>query len=405
MDWTDQQKPPRGYVDGPAKVRIVENGPVRVALQVEREAEGSKFVQTIRLTAGDAGNRVEFANSIDWKTSEAALKATFLLTAANPMATYNWDVGTIQRSNNIFTKYEVAYGWAGHAGDWRREQTDWQALRLNQPLIAFTTSTHPGTLGKNFSFVNLSNSRVRVLALKKAERSDEIIVRLVEMDGQPQKNVRLSFATPLVAAREVNGQEMPLQNASITNGALVTSFDAYQIRTFAVKLSAPRAATPVTRSVAIERLPFNRTVASKDGAKSAAGSIGFDSEGHALPAEMLPNVISYAGTNFKLSTAPDGAQLAVVAKGQAIQLPPGKFNRVYLLAASADRDQTVPFLICSETVELTIQDWSGFIGQWDDRTWNKKQEQLPPRPGAPANAPPRVRAMLEYTGIKPGFVK
>src|SRR5262249_39547119 len=34
MDWTDQQKPPRAYVAGPAKVRIVENGPVRVALQV-----------------------------------------------------------------------------------------------------------------------------------------------------------------------------------------------------------------------------------------------------------------------------------------------------------------------------------------------------------------------------------
>ncbi len=301
--------------------------------------------------------------------------------------------------------HEFTYGLAGHAGDWRREQTDWQALRLNQPLIAFTTSTHPGALGRNFSFVNLSNSRIRVLALKKAERSDEIIVRLVEMDGQPQKNVRLSFATPLVAAREVNGQEMPLQNASITNGALVTSFDAYQLRTFAVKLSATRAANPAPKSLAIERLPFNRAVASKDGAKSTAGSTGFDNEGHALPAEMLPNAISYAGTSFKLATAQDGAQLAVVAKGQAIQLPPGKFNRVYLLAASADGDQKASFRIGSEAVELTIQDWSGFIGQWDDRTWNKKQEQLPPRPGGPPNAPPRVRAVLEYTGMKPGFIK
>src|SRR5258708_12971602 len=107
MDWTDQQKSPRAYVGRPVKVRIVENGPVRVALQVERETEGSKFVQMIRLSAGDAGNRVEFVNSIDWKTSEAALKATFPLTAANPVATYNWDVGAIQRGNNNSTKYEV----------------------------------------------------------------------------------------------------------------------------------------------------------------------------------------------------------------------------------------------------------------------------------------------------------
>ena len=31
MDWTDQQKPPRAYVSGPAKIRVVESGPVRVA--------------------------------------------------------------------------------------------------------------------------------------------------------------------------------------------------------------------------------------------------------------------------------------------------------------------------------------------------------------------------------------
>ena len=55
MDWEDQQKPPRSYVSGPAKVRIVERGPVRVALEITRESEGSKFVQKIQLSAGEAG--------------------------------------------------------------------------------------------------------------------------------------------------------------------------------------------------------------------------------------------------------------------------------------------------------------------------------------------------------------
>jgi alpha-mannosidase len=108
MDWNDQKQPPRAYVGGPAKIRIVENGPARVALRIEREAEGSRFVQTIRLAAGDAGARVEFANAIDWNTREAALKATFPLTASNPWATYSWDVGTIRRGNNDDKKFEVA---------------------------------------------------------------------------------------------------------------------------------------------------------------------------------------------------------------------------------------------------------------------------------------------------------
>ena len=46
-----------------------------MSLEVTRETEGSKFVQTVSLAAGDAGNRVEFGNAIDWKTLSANLKA------------------------------------------------------------------------------------------------------------------------------------------------------------------------------------------------------------------------------------------------------------------------------------------------------------------------------------------
>ncbi len=77
MDFDQEQAPPRAYVGGPAKIRIKENGPVRVSLEVTRETEGSKFVQTVSLSAGDAGNRVEFANAIDWRTLSANLKARF----------------------------------------------------------------------------------------------------------------------------------------------------------------------------------------------------------------------------------------------------------------------------------------------------------------------------------------
>ncbi len=63
--WTGKiaVKKPQGYVDGPATVRIVENGPVRVALEVTREARGSKFIQQIRLSNGTAVDRVEFPHA------------------------------------------------------------------------------------------------------------------------------------------------------------------------------------------------------------------------------------------------------------------------------------------------------------------------------------------------------
>src|SRR6202050_3524025 len=238
MDWEQEQAAPRAYVSGPAKIRVVENGPARVAVEVSRETAGSKFIQTVRLSAGDAGKRVEFANIIDWNTKESNLKATFPLTASNEMATYNWDIGTIERPTAQPKKFEVpshqwidltdasgefgatiltdckngsdkpndhtirltlirtpgtrggyadqgtqdighhefVYGIAGHAAGWRDSGTDWQAQRLNDLMMAFETSQHAGALGREFSLLRVSNPRIRVLALKKAEHGDEIVV-------------------------------------------------------------------------------------------------------------------------------------------------------------------------------------------------------------------------------------
>src|ERR1700677_1951586 len=57
MDWDQEQAAPKAYVGGPPHIRLVEKGPVRVAIEVSRETAGSHFVQTISLSAGDAGKR------------------------------------------------------------------------------------------------------------------------------------------------------------------------------------------------------------------------------------------------------------------------------------------------------------------------------------------------------------
>src|SRR5262249_4387866 len=155
---------------------------------------------------------------------------------------------------------------------------------------------------------HLNNSRLRVLALKKAERSDELILRMVEMDGQARRDVQITFASPLIAAREVDAQEMPLQEARVVRGALVTSFDPYQLRTFAVKVGRFPASTPP--KIQAIKLPFDRPVAAKDGSKSATASRGFDGEGRALPAELLPGKINFGGISFALAPSHEGIPLA-----------------------------------------------------------------------------------------------
>src|SRR5206468_6626617 len=139
-----------------------------------------------------------------------------------------------------------------HADGWREAQTDWQAERLNASLLAFETSKHEGALGRTFSLLKVGNPRIRVLAVKKAEESDEVVVRLVELDGRPQQDVTVKFATPITAAREINGQEQPVGPATVREGALVTSFGAYQPRTFALRLGAAPAKVEAVRSTPVQ---------------------------------------------------------------------------------------------------------------------------------------------------------
>lgn len=450
MDWADAQAAPRAYLGGPAKVWVLENGPVRVAVAIERQGEGSKFVQIVRLSAGAAGDRVEFANTIDWRSRECNLKAVFPLTASNPNATYNWDAGTIERGNDDPKKYEVAshqwfdltdatgsygvtvlsdcktasdkpndntlrltllrspgvfkshteqstqdwgrhsiiFGLAGHKSDWRAGATDWQALRMEQPMIAFQCDKHAGKLGKTFSAVRVSDPQVRIMAVKKAESGNEVIVRMVETKGKPASNVRVAFAGPIASAREVNGQEQPTGQAAVVKGQIVTSFTPYKLRTFAVKLAAPqtRLAQPTSKPIA---LPYNVCVASKDGEKSPGG---FDGGARCIAAEMLPEWIIDNGLAFKLASGSDGQPNAVACKGQKINIPAGKSTELVLLTAACDGDQHATFGIDGRKFDMTVQDWGGYLGQWDNRTFGKDLSE-------------DSGWLYGCTGLKPGFVK
>ena len=217
--------------------------------------------------------------------------------------------------------------------------------------------------------LKVSNPRIRVLALKKAERSDEVIVRLVELNGQPQTDVRVSFVSPVISAREVNGQEQPVGSGSVSAGALVTSFGAYQPRTFAVKLARPTGRMSGVKSAPVP-LQYDIATATSDATKTASG---FDGHGNALPAEkVLPSQISFNDVQFDLAPAKTDSPNAVASKGQSVTLPSGHYNRLYLLGASASGDQKATFEVGSTKVNLTIEDWGGFIGQWDDRHWSSK---------------------------------
>ena len=114
VEYSALSRPPREVVGGPAKVRVVEGGPARVALEVVRTAAGSTFTQTLRLAGGEAGDRLEIVTEVDWRTKGTLLKQAFPLAAAAKKALYDLGLGTVERGTNRPNLYEVpAQQWAG----------------------------------------------------------------------------------------------------------------------------------------------------------------------------------------------------------------------------------------------------------------------------------------------------
>jgi len=438
MEWEDRQKPPIGHVDGQATIKVVEKGPVRVAIEVVRECRGSIFKQRICLSGGNAGRRVEVKNNIDWQTTGMSLKAAFPLTVSNANATYNWGLGTVDRGNNCPVKYEVpshewidltdssgSYGvtiledckfgsdkpldntlrltllftpdtskseieipyhdqryqdWCyhdfiyclyGHEGDWRKGGSLWQGRRLNQPLVAFQSPCHDGQLGKTFSFLGVNTTQVDIRAIKKAEHSEYTIIRLQELWGHDAKNVTITGPAPIISAYEVDGQERQIASAFVKDGKLMLDMVKYSPKSFAVKFKQASVRVDDLVSKMVD-LAYNEDVVSTDKNKTDGK---LDKDGRTIPAELLPGLIVGEGISFKIGDTSDGKNNVIACRGQTIELPKGDYNRIYLLASAAE-ETTGVFKVGNFKNTLAVQCWTGYIGKYDTRLWDKEFEKI-----------------------------
>ncbi|MCX6249559.1 MAG: glycosyl hydrolase-related protein [Bacteroidetes bacterium] len=428
MDWNDRKNPPSGFVEGTPRITLVENGPVRIALRIERTARNSVFDQYIFLAAGEAGKRIVVHNDIDWQSKGVSLKASFPLTAANNSATYNLGLGTIERSGNNEKKYEVpsrewfdltdktgtfgvtvmedckfgsdkpddktlrltllytpktnyyhdqatqdwgshevTYGLYSHKGDWTAGKSEWQGRSINQPLRPFLVTNHQGALGKTFSFLQVNTQQVDVRAIKKAENSDLCVIRLQELFGKDAQGVEISLPAKIKVAIEIDGQERKIGDAMLKNGKLQVDMKKFEIRSFAIQLESPLEKLSEVTSIPIT-IPMDQNVVSSMKYKKNGR---FDKEGISIPAEMLPDKILTGGVNFNLGSKADGQNNVMSCKGQKIILPKtGHYNRLYILAA-AIHDTSGVFKAGENKQMFRIQNYTGKIGQFDKRSWDK----------------------------------
>jgi alpha-mannosidase len=234
-------------VDAP-QIRVLENGPVRVALEVKKKHGLARLTQRITLQSGI--RRVDFALDVKWQGANKMVKVSFPLDVSAPEATYEIPYGAITRKSRgeefaaqnwvdvtqdgygvsllndsryghditpntmrlsvlrspdhpVAATEEagvrtVKYALVPHSGTWRQAGIVRRGQEFNNPLIALATTAHTGGLPSAQAFLRVEPENVLLSALKKAEDSDDLILRCYESTGAAC-TAGVALAAPLTA--------------------------------------------------------------------------------------------------------------------------------------------------------------------------------------------------------------
>ncbi len=307
-----------------------------------------------------------------WDRPDSATLRLSLLHTPRVNPGWNW---VADQGSQDLGRHRTSWAIAGHDGDWRQGGVPWLAERFDQPLRAFVAPPGRGAGKRWHSLLCVAAGSpcaskagapppVAVRALKLAEESEEIVVRLQELAGEPARHVSVRFASRVKGAREVNGAEEPLPGAvRIRDGALVCDLKPYQTRAFAVRLGSSAARPDPTRARPLD-LPWNLDGISDDAARTDGD---FDGRGGTIAGELLPRELCLRGARFRTGPRGPGQANVVACRGQQLRLPRGQWQRLDLLVTAVGGDRDATFRIGERAFTVRVPDHAEPIAQWDSR--------------------------------------
>ncbi len=229
-------------IDAVESVDVVERGPLRAAVRVVRQFGDSRLTQEIRLDA-DSG-AIDFETEVQWHETNRLLKVAFPVNVRSPRATYEIQLGHVERPTHDNTSWDAArfevcaHKWADlsepgygvallndckygydisgnvirlsllraptwpdpeadrghhrftyrllpHAGDLRAAGVIDAGYNLNVPLRIVTAAAHQGNRRSGTSMLSVDVPNVVIETVKRAEDdAGALIVRVYEAWGQ-----------------------------------------------------------------------------------------------------------------------------------------------------------------------------------------------------------------------------
>jgi alpha-mannosidase len=280
-----------GYRDSVTDLTGVETiSAVDGAVSFERRFGASRLWQTISLTSGS--RVIRFATTVDWRERHKLLKVAFPVTVESREATYEVQFGYVRRPTHeddpkaraMFEvcaqrwadlgdgeygvallndckhgydihgsvmrlsllrapthpdpqadqgRHEFKYALMPHPGDFREAGVIEAAEDLNSPLHTVACGLPAGT---SRSLVEIDTREVIVEAIKRAEDSDAVVVRLYEAWG---RSCRARVTTTLPAGRAVLCDLLERERSvvPVREGLLELDFRPFQVLT--LKLEPP----------------------------------------------------------------------------------------------------------------------------------------------------------------------
>lgn len=280
-------------VDDVTAMDVVEEGPVRATVRIERTYLESKIVQYISIYS--ALPRIDIRNEIDWKQHQILLKDHFPIDVHTNEATFEIQFGNVKRMTTDNTswdwsKFEVChhkwldvsednygvsilndckygvsvrgtdvgmtmlkssvypnpaadkehhtflYSIVPHTGSWRDANIPAMAYDFNNPLRAVPVHTG-AVLPDKFSLVSVDQNNVIIDTVKKAEDSDDLIIRMYECFNR-RSTVHLHCGAAVTRAAVCSMLEEDLEELPVKDNTVSIPMHPYEIVT--VKLHAER---------------------------------------------------------------------------------------------------------------------------------------------------------------------
>ena len=275
---------------GGEHVEIVEDGPLRAAVRVERGWRGSRITQTYRLLS--ASRRLDVETYVDWHERQVLLRALFPVGVRSHEATFETMYGVAKHPTHSNTSWDAArfevcahrfadlsepgygvsllndgkYGHSArdnvlgisllksplypdpladegehrftyslfpHPGDWTEVGVTREAFALNSPLIVAMTEGAPSEYG----FVVVEGVELALGSLKRAEDGRGVILRLYEPHGA-RGPATLRFASGVGRAGRVNLLEEPEGMVEVRGDEVLLDVRPFEVLTLHVE---PRA--------------------------------------------------------------------------------------------------------------------------------------------------------------------